>query len=1220
MAAMDGHPRKKDPSHPGQKVVDEPPGPEIAGHWHDWMRYLMPPTTEQELREAQALGNFNPSSSRGGRRVPSAYFYDWIKAYCAIAPGCPPLFRQLVEHILALAPPDQLNTAVLGGLLINKDLIRYGLDATFWDALERYQLFDGYWDTQVPVSMGQVMFEIPEEYLPQSFAAPSVRHPTAGEEQIREEEADEEIDRGDVDTIENLVRAIRQDVPLDQIEPVVRINGIPVQTVLPRDILSGLTQGGRDWTRSSWYGLVPQPPLAQRLYTIINFLADEDRDRTPGWEAQRSEIVRYLHWLATIDERNQLRKASLQTRQMFECAVDMAIVHAVYEQHYHGDSSAVSLNKPDVVPLKSTRLSYLLNPYDWQLPSRRGVPNKRDLVERPITGRPPETVNVDFTEAGVRSGDHLRHIEYSKQFWRPVSGRITATTPIPVDVIDQPGRLNWAHREHRSYEWHSRPGNIGWELSPNLVLPQFTPAGLSRAAYRQQVRYSTERGARRAGLQKMLRYFNTGVHDFIYSPWRQLVLMDESAAVNAAKQADGIQWVPPCLTDDELPDWRELETHPYDVTWGDFFFKLRSFRSLCEREVTRERGNTLAWVTLPRNTANGGPFVWRKIDPILQDHQDRLKACLVMENVLRAAYKKWPRKLLRRAIKAMGNAKNASHMDHSVPEGITLAFDEQVETPRPIPVGRFTTTPRQITYDDLVWLRRLAQPGVSDGTWERRYYPESDDGKYTLYQIFAKRVQKALDDPNPNGLFADTMVRVSVERLLKVINPGGGPDVKRARFGPYDACSYLDRLAAQGHIKFRLDPTCYGVIERPNAQYFPEHRVVWREKRPEGANPQARPNWKAEHYRSWSEIMSNKSLIADVKKGSPVYNFFLALGYRLGYTICQLRHLIGVEETSPAGRPVVPTQRLLDAYGAYDRKVRETHERLDESQLFHWHDPRAIIEELEEDANFLVYMRRPLERIRSQIIDEISENKNMIAPAREIKLPNNGGSKFVHEISWDWALYPRHHKPEPRQWWKLDRWPVEPGWFLEEATLRAITTDADTDLKWTFDATCPNNDPVDQMYKRRNLEPYVDKPTKFRSGPAVYPAGDTRYQRKKVEEHMTEMVHKATKVPPPKRPGFINRLFRKAGTAVSGLGLTAEPIETDGRLPVIKIDVPRSWDPNRDIHKEFHPYLKRRKLREEEAEGPKKDTRYEERDICGRKRRKLDAGDFREVGQWYGGG
>ncbi|KAK4229727.1 hypothetical protein QBC38DRAFT_543125 [Podospora fimiseda] len=1213
----DRHGRRRDATQGGNLVVLPPAGPEVPGHWHGWMAYLIPPTTRRQFIAARDSRTFDPSSSRGARRTPGEVLYNWVLEYIAVAPRCPPLFRQLIEHTLAIAPPNTPSSALLAGILINPNLVLYGLDGTFWDALERYTIFDGHWDGHLAVSLPTQMLEIPVDYLPRPLDWP-IDHPSIEEQEIHvEEEVDDEVIRTTHERLERLTTGIRSDEHLAKIPGVVIINSVPVNNILPRDILTGLRQGGRDWYTPSWYGTVPQPPLAQRFFTIINFLADEDRDRTPDWETARTEIVRYLYWLAMTDKSGQLQRASLATRQMFECAVDMCMVHAVYERHFHGDTSALRLSRPDTTPLRSTRLNYLINPYDWPLPSRRGVPNNRQLIEKPITGRPVEEINANFTDLNIQNGNHGLLVLASREFWKPVAGRLTLLTVVPGDVLGN-ARQNLAFREHRAYEHYIRPGNVGWTLDDTFMLPLDIADPVPA-----HVLYAVERGARRAGLQKMLRYFGNGIHHAIQSPFRQLILQDERSIVKNAKKAEGIQWVPPALPASELGDPKNHETHRYDVAWGDFYVKLKSYRQLCQAEVQRERENTLPWVTLPKNVVNGGPYVWRMIDPLMQDQQDRLKRCLVMEKVLRAAYKKWPRKLLRRVVKAMGEAIRAPNNNHTVPAGITLDTDEQYETPRPIPPGRGPTTPRMVDYNDLVWLRRLAQPGVSEGTWERRYYPDTPEGKYRLYQIFARRVQKAMDDRNPNGLFANKYSRVTVDQLLNVINPGGGTPfvASKIQFGPYEACSYLDRMNHQGHLRFQQDPTCYGTISLPNARYFTEHRVIWPTPQPRRQNeppPSPRPNWKAGSLRRWDEIINNPNLIADVKKGSRVYNFFMALGYRLGYTIFQLKHQMDTQNNAPARAPAVSTQRLLDAYGAFDRKVRSTHEKLDTSDLFHWHDEKTIIEDLEKDIpEFVVHARRPLDRIRSQVIEEISENKNMLAPAREIKLPNDGGSKFVYDVSWDWALYPKNYKAKPRQYWKLDRWPVEPGWYLDEATLRSITTDADVDPKWTFDATSPANDPVHDMYKRRKMEPYADKPIKFRPGPVVYPAGDTKFQRKKVEEHITDMVHQATGIGKPGQPGIPNRLLKYLTNGLSGTGLFEEEIAAEPKLPEIKqTDVPQSWDPNRDIHKEFHPYLKRRRVREEIAEGPKPDNNRHARDVCGKKKRKLDPEEYREIGQW----
>ena len=116
---------------------------------------------------------------------------------------------------------------------------------------------------------------------------------------------------------------------------------------------------------------------------------------------------------------------------------------------------------------------------------------------------------------------------------------------------------------------------------------------------------------------------------------------------------------------------------------------------------------------------------------------------------------------------------------------------------------------------------------------------------------------------------------------------------------------------------------------------------------------------------------------------------------------------------------------------------------------------------------------------------------------------------------------------------------------------------------------------------------------------------------------------KATGVPLPGQKKWQNRLLRYLTNTLAPTGLFEEVIDDGtlkGKLPDVKQeDVPGSWDPHAELRLNQFNYLKRRKVREELAEGgPSPDKRKEVRDRCGKKRRKLGGGDFEEVGDWYG--
>lgn len=287
--------------------------------------------------------------------------------------------------------------------------------------------------------------------------------------------------------------------------------------------------------------------------------------------------------------------------------------------------------------------------------------------------------------------------------------------------------------------------------------------------------------------------------------------------------------------------------------------------------------------------------------------------------------------------------------------------------------------------------------------------------------------------------------------------------------------------------RFRLDPACYGVVQRPEAEYFPEHRVLW----PTAADNRERPSLLG-YVADWSSVIQQGHK-PDTSEGSNIGNFFLSLAFRLGYTIWELH---GYYSHGPPRARQKDFTRLLSSITKWER----TCDRLQRKA-----NPEPSREELAV--------------IRSQVIAEASANETMLAPARTRRFfdaEGNAHTTLVRDHNWDWAAAaptPKQHQHQHQrrrhhrhQFWSVDRWPVGTG-RLSEAAERAVAADAHLDPRATQACDPFAADPTtDPRYTRPKLRPYRHEKVLFRPGPALYPVGDTRLQREAVEARMTDMV------------------------------------------------------------------------------------------------------------------
>jgi len=543
---------------------------------------------------------------------------------------------------------------------------------------------------------------------------------------------------------------------------------------------------GPDWTKDSLYKGTRQPPLAVRLQNAITFLADEDVDRDPQWKQRFAELCDYLSWLAHDDEAYQLGKASRRTRAMFDEAVDMAKAHVLFEKHHYEptyvDSPPFVLQPTGLEgagafnPIKSTRLDWTGVVHDWPAPSPAPPPRRNDLPTR-LYPRQPIFVNPI---ADLDKKTHERFVRHAKRYWEQ----------------NDESKSNLAHIEGEAFFKYVELGAVETlKFDEETGQTRLPDGGLVVPG--REVDWAREQGARRAGLQNLLRDFENKEHRSLPDTrCRRVVLPTPAAKVLAIRdKTAGPQWKPVALERTELPP-QPLDTLVYTFFFRKFFRHLAKLREAALLEAEQAYGKAEDWVTLPRNVIVGGPFVLRSIDPRTQANQDLLAKCLTTVKVLEIEGVRASRPLLDRMMELIELGMDGGFV-HDIPENVKLTADEWE-------LGglQWKEAPRRVNDEDIKWLRFLATESVNDGNWEGRFEPDEPKEKYKLFLIFARRVKKLLNDRNPDSLFNRNEV-VTVEQLLKATNAGyANSAVEKCNFHPYDACAWLNRLRLSGHVRY----------------------------------------------------------------------------------------------------------------------------------------------------------------------------------------------------------------------------------------------------------------------------------------------------------------------------------------------------------------------------------------------------------------------------------
>ncbi|KAB5584756.1 hypothetical protein GE09DRAFT_1232833 [Coniochaeta sp. 2T2.1] len=941
----------------------------------------------------------------------------------------------------------------------------------------------------------------------------------------------------------------------------------PLEMVDDDELLRGATAVDREsweWIREMDYDGTPQPPLAVRLEHLLNFLREEDPDRLLDFEQKLREAQDFVAWLERDKGRELMNRANQAVRNMFLDVQRKIAGH----KHFQGVMLGVvpageGIKSVDEVP-KPTR---------GKRPVIRGAraiqigeQEEPDDGPRRLLVAPAHRVHTQFAPMDRRQKtptgeaavllNQLRDAEHAFWTW---------------EDQDDPDKSNLYRLENAAFDalaarggplarYKTKQGQLILPSDDNLPLRE---AGGEIGPPGSVERQAVERGARRAALQEALRHFTNSEQTLAGSRYNRVVPAVEGRVLDEVR-ADvdrNHQWAVPRLGSSRMPVQKDkLETMPYTVWWREQKKVLADLAVNVRRIVEEQHSEARGWVTLPMGVINGGPFVWRGVDPDVQKDQDLLREC---EEVFRAILRA-PRVSTTRHPKPL--------LDEIQRLALRPASIELLEA------GRWE---KFITPDEIRWLRFLAGNSASEGMLAAAAVAKEGQ-QPKLFGIFAVRLQKAIDDRSA-GLFPEMEKWVSVEELLEVINRGCGGDTGKVAFSPPQAMYFLERAVEQGICRYTPDPTAHGHIARSIRPIEPLDRVSGTiDYTTDEANPWLQATFPSDitSFLSLPEPDSDPDIARE--EALIRSRFFRQLGKRLGLTlhrILQRKH--GWHKAHP-----LPTLQLQKALYTYREAYKTIRDKTDEewkaqrqnkppltlagfvegfdpegwagllpSVLKRVPDEMMRTKENEDEAR----EEAAMELIRRRILLEAHENKSLLGRGRQAIYTKADGSKetvWTRDFNWDWAA--EEARGKKRRFFSLDRWPLK---LQSEKTQERIRRDEDVDRDMISDPL--TEDPVPrEYYFREKLRPYEEERVERIRGPAEYLLGDTRLQRRKVEREMREMIEgvdpDAEKQKPKTWKETLASLIgsmRSPSPGLDGGWVETSLPEVDPRL------VPKSWTP-----------------------------------------------------------
>jgi len=411
---------------------------------------------------------------------------------------CPPLFGAYLADVVLRGTNETKIINQIHWYLRNPEILEYGLGDEFMDAFKEYELYQ-------LLRMHQTNPDLPRPRIPERYR-PKTGEGRATEEEVREIMAevepnpppvvgDEEEEEEEAEPVDYTIPAQKEifgDLPsLAEALEYLASYRLPSPETADRERAAPFPVPEPDWSKDSTYRGVRQPPLPQRLQTIINFLSDEDVDRCIDWAPRFTEAARYVYWLCKKDAEGQLDAAGMATKLLFRDAVDKLITHHLFQQHHYGPTP-LEIASPPTVPLRPRRLDWMGDTYSTPTPVVPSNNRLREILPRALQPREVAPVNTMLAENPGGRVHYEALVRDAKKWWDKESYR---------GRDDAADRDNLAYIEGQAFDLFSGREYVGWvrrePLTGEIVLPDQElqePRGLDRD--RPEVEWVRERGAR----------------------------------------------------------------------------------------------------------------------------------------------------------------------------------------------------------------------------------------------------------------------------------------------------------------------------------------------------------------------------------------------------------------------------------------------------------------------------------------------------------------------------------------------------------------------------------------------------------------------------------------------------------------------------------------------------------------------------------------------------
>ncbi|KAF5565015.1 hypothetical protein FPHYL_4456 [Fusarium phyllophilum] len=799
------------------------------------------------------------------------------------------------------------------------------------------------------------------------------------------------------------------------------------------------------------------------LHRAINFLADEDIDRTLNWGQKIAELTEYFSYLLH-NWQGEEWGAELHE------AIDMLHTHWLFEQYHYGKPK-LNLKFDNVWPKYSKRLPPIPR-VETTVEKPQSEMGERRLLLNPI--RPAVDIHYELP------GDDLEKY---------------------IDLYASEASNFWKHAPHSLFSRHGlvQIENNAFEkcvfsgMSTTDRLIRASEAKFKSESHQSNFSpsalqaFATLRGSQRAALQQTLNLLDNSENLAVCNIFRTLILPPPKIP---EKPDAGVLF--PTIQVAEVPEEESRDPFSYTVAhrwyleaerfwkdWGDAY----AVKQCYSHKQWEEREKPI--MDLPRNWL--GPFVHDFLDHDMKKTLELLKRC---ETLLRRIFlqdERVPRPFL-------------ADMTHLILDGLSgRSWDE---TELDFKGEDFVSGSQDLAHIRPLeedFLRLLGMESIHSNTID----PAIDHGGLgPLSPIFEQRVREIMY-PRGSASFGSYDFATFMVSFNEVCD---GP-VKRWRFSNEEALEELELLDRKGVIKLNEDNS----VSCSVPDLHPEQRVRWldtdddldaymqgvhttRGGQPDNGDdddgddsddsgdsddedeimtistdvsvPESEDlgNYmfglpKIENLRSWVGLGTTSGREDSDKDMPRNHRFFQRLCFRLGKTIRDLR---GKMETYR--RQLTPEQQDRNRY-FLDTMVNEwesntrTRPQLREynpnkpdpsDDFFTQPDYAEIMQVCQHEHDFgedgypeIIYggqsdsYRFSVDVVRKAILREAYENKSMLLPNRIDRSVDEKGlrtrSPLRREPVWSFA-HPDRRGKAPR-FWDINRWPLH---LQSESTAESI--------------------------------------------------------------------------------------------------------------------------------------------------------------------------------------